>query len=392
MQRARMNTIERLYENKKEGFEVAEETIKDLQEREKIRSLSYGDGKMAGDGRNEGVRTIGLGISTEFIQKGFIDFRGREVESPEQLALLAQVYRDPRYETLRIIYMKGDTIVGHEGITSRLPNASAAFFHVPNRENVASDEEYNRKCRQGQVRHFMGMLNRMERLEADGYFLLHNHPSAISIEPSDDDLKLTTVYKKSLTGFKGHIIINSNKYCYIDQDNKFMQYPLCLGEDLLTKPAVSHPLLGTLVNGTDKLAQLGKAIQISPHYSVIIYVTAKQYVRAIQEIPDGLLLREKECVDYMRGRMRAFGTSRIFLVSSNNSIHEIASDMVRKGYFLDAIVTDNNSRVNSVHENGVESPKDSFFNRWMGIYSLKSYRVCEKDGSYCKKTVGQNFR
>ena len=256
-------SIGKLYQEDKEGLEIAEETINELQEREEVYALSGRARKMDRDRGNGGIRTLGLGISAEYIQKGFIDFRGKTVESPEQLALLAQAYRDPRYETLRIVYMKGDIIVGHEGITSRLPNASVAFFNVPNREETASDEEYYRKCRQGQVRHFMGMLNRMERLDADGYFLLHNHPSAISIDPSDEDLKLTTVYKKSLKGFKGHIIINSNKYCFIDQDNSFSRHPLYLGEDLLTKPAVAHPLLGTVIDKPKILAQLGKAIQVS---------------------------------------------------------------------------------------------------------------------------------
>ena len=94
----------------------------------------------------------------------------------------------------------------------------------------------------------------------------------------------------------------------------------------------------------------------------------------------------------MRGRMREFGTSRIFLVSPNESIQEIANDMVRKGYFLDAIITDNIARVNSVRESGVESPKDFLFDRWMGIYSLKGYRVSENDDNYCQRPVEHDYR
>jgi hypothetical protein len=139
--------------------------------------------------------------------------------------------------------MKGNTIAGHEGITSRLPNASVAFFNVPNRVEVTSDEEYLVKSRHAQVRHFMGMLNRMERLEADGYFLLQNHPSAVSIDSSNEDLRLTMIYKNALWGFMGHVIINSNRFCFIDRDINYTQFPLYLGEDLLTKPSLPHPLL-----------------------------------------------------------------------------------------------------------------------------------------------------
>ena len=103
-----IDTVKRFYDNKEEGLKVAEETIKDLQERENSYALSSRAGKMDWDRGNSGIRTLGLGISAEYIQKGFIDFRGKTVESPEQLALLAQAYRDPRYETLRIVCMKGD--------------------------------------------------------------------------------------------------------------------------------------------------------------------------------------------------------------------------------------------------------------------------------------------
>jgi hypothetical protein len=79
---AAIKSIEKFYEDKKEGLEVAEETIKDLQEREKIHTLSSRYGKVAGNGRNGGIRTLGIGVSAEFIQKGFIDIRRREIQSP----------------------------------------------------------------------------------------------------------------------------------------------------------------------------------------------------------------------------------------------------------------------------------------------------------------------
>lgn len=108
MQNTISNTIgdiTKFYEGR-EGVEIAEGAIKNLQEKENIGDVSTGAGEMDWRGRNGGVRTLGIGISDEFINKGFIDLRGRKVESPEQLAILSQVFRDPRYETLRFFYMK----------------------------------------------------------------------------------------------------------------------------------------------------------------------------------------------------------------------------------------------------------------------------------------------
>lgn len=45
------------------------------------------------------------------LPRGDDDLRGRTVSSVHDLAHLAQVYRDPRVETLRIVYTKGDESV-----------------------------------------------------------------------------------------------------------------------------------------------------------------------------------------------------------------------------------------------------------------------------------------
>src|SRR5690606_7562691 len=106
------------------------------------------------------------------VRQGYVDFRGKQVRSPADLAALAQVVRDPRFETLRIFYVKGDTIVGQEAITSRLPNA-VLFWP---REVWPKRRERIRR--------------RMERLGADGFYILHNHPSGHA-EPSEADIFLT---------------------------------------------------------------------------------------------------------------------------------------------------------------------------------------------------------
>lgn len=65
--------------------------------------------------------TVALGISPDLVAHGVIDLTGYCVSSPEDLANPAQVYRDPRFETSRIIYLNGTQIVAHEGVTSRIP-------------------------------------------------------------------------------------------------------------------------------------------------------------------------------------------------------------------------------------------------------------------------------
>ena len=47
-------------------------------------------------------------------------FVGRDVTDAAALGQLGQVYRDPRYETLRVFFMKGDTIIHATGVSARL--------------------------------------------------------------------------------------------------------------------------------------------------------------------------------------------------------------------------------------------------------------------------------
>lgn len=373
-----IKAINRFYDKSKEGFDLAEEAVKETIRLESNGTVSPGTGEMDWRGRDGGVRTLGVGISTELIRKGYIDLRGKEVRSPKQLAVLSQVFRDPSFETLRFFYIKENKIVGYEGITSKLPVAAVAFSYLPKREDYTNENDYIKRVKTAQVRFFMDMLYRMERLKADGYYLLHGHPSGMDVLPSKDDLALTNAYKSALSGFMGHVIIDSNKYGFIDKDLNVTEHKLYLGEDLLLKPSKPHSLLGIEINTSDKLAKLAKFVQLDNDYSVVVYVNAKNIVRAIQEVPDGLFTREQECVDYLRGRMYEFGSSRALLITQNHKIKEFVSDLVKKGYLLDAVITEGEYRVTSVRENGVE-PGYSSSTKWMGISMHKGYRVSEND-------------
>jgi hypothetical protein len=53
-----------------------------------------------------GLATRALGISPALIREGYVDLRGAEAKDARDVAALAQVFRDPRFETFRYIYVK----------------------------------------------------------------------------------------------------------------------------------------------------------------------------------------------------------------------------------------------------------------------------------------------
>lgn len=60
----------------------------------------------------------------------------------------------------------------------------------------------------------------MKRLNADGYYLAHNHPSGIA-KASKEDMEVTKNFAANVEGFLGHIIIGStNRYSIIEEDSE----------------------------------------------------------------------------------------------------------------------------------------------------------------------------
>lgn len=277
--------------------------------------------------RQGGTRILGLGI-TEPLRRGYIDLRGLKAPGVKDVVRLAQVYRNPKFETSRVIWMKGDEIVAVEGISSRLPDASAVFV----KRKTASQS-------------FEEMRRRAKRLGADGYYLLHNHPSGRP-EPSAEDRALTKLFARGgpgitpVEGFKGHIVINHEEFALIDGEGYAEMRTL--GDvrtakiDPLAKPAVEHPLLGTTITDAKDLAKLAKKLEASPNVAVIIYRT-RSWVRALEEVPLGLLRNSKALADHLRGRLKQFGAQNALSVSftEDAKVEAVMRDAVRLGYVLD---------------------------------------------------------
>ena len=194
--------------------------------------------------------TFAIAFNRDLINQHAAPLVGHTIETAEDLARLAQRYRDPRYETLRYFFLDGDgKIIAQTGVSSRMPGSTAAF---PRGESDAWVEDM------------------ATDLGAKSVYMLHNHPSGNS-KPSDNDLQLTKDYAEILSE-KGidvvHVIIDSNEYtAMVPVGGKLTvneRAKLDMGEDLLLKPGKPHHLLGTEIIGKDgprQLAKLSKALE-----------------------------------------------------------------------------------------------------------------------------------
>ena len=89
-----------------------------------LKNLKELHGNAQGRLPNESVTTLASALSKEWKRQGRIDFRGKVVKSARDLVALAEVLRNPRYETLRIFWVKGDEVVAHEAWSSSHPASS----------------------------------------------------------------------------------------------------------------------------------------------------------------------------------------------------------------------------------------------------------------------------
>lgn len=109
--------------------------------------------------------------------KGIL-LKGKPANTAFEVAAIAQILRDPRFETLRYIFVKDGKVVHVEGVSSRLPGSSGVFpYHSLKVNN--SPEEFER---------WLGQ--HLDNHKADGFYVLHNHPSGNS-EPSSEDFEAT---------------------------------------------------------------------------------------------------------------------------------------------------------------------------------------------------------
>jgi len=315
--------------------DAAQMALFDLEETAKQPTETVGK-TIRGEDAGAGVRTVQRFIDP-IKDKGFVDLRGEKVESAQDLAVLGQTLRDPRYETLRVFYTKGNEVVGMEAVTSRLPG-TAMFMEGPAKGSAT-------ELRERRSRWAYEVRERMRRLEADGYYLMHNHPSGRP-EPSRADLDLTQDIASRVPGFKTHVVINSGQYGLIEMKPASEQRNTLIAVEAIKElpgrgRAKDDEFLSRVrhtITNPEQLAFFGKTLQVPENAVALIYRDSSGYVRAVQEMPRGLFMRPKEMADFLRGQQRAFGARDVMAwFKPDEATLKQAREYIASGVLMDAM-------------------------------------------------------
>jgi hypothetical protein len=199
-----------------------------------------------------------------------------------------------------------------------------------------------------------------KQVGADGYWLLHNHPTGHS-KPSSADIKSTIRIAEIIPGFKGHVVINSNEYSTIDKRGNV---ELVSNMDGLAGghsniPYKDHDCLQMKITSTSDLAQVGQLLKQKDEFFALIGITTMGFVSSISEMPLSVL-QQKSSV--LHARLSSFarhsGTNLVFAVTNNDNLeHPQFIKAVENGVLSDVMLMSGDGKAkNTLRSMGI-SPK-----------------------------------
>jgi len=304
---------------------------------------------------SQGYETFALAFNAELIKKGAAPLVGQRIRTPEDLAYAAQVYRDPRFETMRYFFAdENGKIVFQTGVSSRLPSASALY------PEGLDDLWLHALARQS---------------KAKKLWMLHNHPSGDS-NPSPSDELVTAQLRASFEGMGievEHVVIDSNEYSVIDKSGQIEPHiPLDMGPDKLLQASKPHPMLGKPMNRAADIAAVGKAIQVTPGWQTLIGLDAGGFIRAMAELSPQVLSNTEELRKVLKEFSINSGAAGTFLygveptvlsdgktIFNQDRVKRWAAKLIEENFVADII--DSNGRSVREAPNVGESHRNTFF-------------------------------
>lgn len=244
-----------------------------------------------------------------FEHVGYINVNGSKVENIYDLADIAQVFRDPTVETLRLLFMQGNKVVSQSAFTSLLPDG----VYIDTKTLRAEIQQ------------------KMKTTKADSFYMLHNHPSG-NADVSKEDIKLTTELE-NLFYFKGHIIIDHNEFSYIDRQGDYTEHLQLKNEtkNNIEKNISQDGWFSIRLNRPEDIASAAFEVNHNPNYSCLFLLSTKNTVQMLQELPNNFFKKTGlELNKYIEKLARENGAAKVAITTQNQKLfYELLTKGVR---------------------------------------------------------------
>jgi len=323
----------------------------------------------------------GNAISPKMMKQGKIEINGMKAETAEDIAVLSQMFRNPQYETFRLIYTRDGHIVGHEARTSRLPGSVRVFIDDQKTEldNIRAKQAH---------------------LKADKIWMVHNHPSG-KATPSAADKKFTKQMAANISTLEGHVVVDSGEFSHINRSGVARVRPLST-DDAILKPSVPHKLLGRKMQSMSDVVMYGKELQHQEGFMTATFIATNTEIRGIVDIPIKQVMGKdiKQLRKDIRELAGMFGSTQITLALDTSLNPEAGSnpdgfiELIRDNIIVDAILYQEDQQV-SIRRMFAVKPKRANKKKFLGgdiqttIAENKS--EFEEEGGRTQKYTDKDF-
>ena len=275
------------------------------------------------------VRTIAKRTKQLFLEQGVMNFIGTTISSPQDLAEMAQIYRNPNFEVFHIFYIKNTMLIGMEAVTSRLP------FLISLKELHGMDT-------------YQYVKEKMTHIGADGYYIVHNHPSG-KIFPSGPDIATTNRFVSRIPGFLGHIILDHTEYLEIHEDLSFESHSIPEGKQVEVREFLEGDpsLLQYEISDSGELSAFGQMVKKQEYTSLLIYCENKGRVCEIEEVTNGFI-RGPECKKHLKQHLYGGLVAKAYLYTDDERLFFDRIELIREGYVEDLVCKTERGHISAI--------------------------------------------
>ena len=384
-----------------------------LRTRQRLRSAKH---KGDAIGTQDGVKVLAKAVTTDIETRGHLDLTNIKLESALERAKAFQIFRNPYYETMRLVITDADT----NQELSTIAWTSFAVDHVGHYLDKISKGVSRALADRGKARGakwfedavrrinrkvLTSQLRRMRRRATNGEIkvhLVHNHPTGTA-KPSLGDQMMTQAWSELIDGIDGaylgdHVVIDTGEFSVIQADGTYNLYDLTTGDilvegsrydanerevDLELEPRRQQarrtdPLLGMAgrqyagrvnpdwleqpIMYRQELALIGEALQSPNQYVSVLFQDGQNYIRGIMEMPVDKLkaMSDEDLQAWLKDRSLELGGRRatLFYGGEEGSYYDAQEFIDRFRPLAQSGVLEDAIHLPSRYQAGVESNLD----------------------------------
>ena len=260
---------------------------------------------------------LGARLADTYAARQRVSLVGHTLTSREDLATLAQVYRDTRFETFRLFFTNQEgKIVSQVGLTSRLPASSAVIVGTDTKKFMTDLAEAASKA------------------GATHYYMLHNHPSTNPM-PSDADVRMTQLFDRELNLISnGHVVIDTNQFGFIKPSGDVEIIKKDFGQ---VSPYTANEFSDTAILNPESLIEVAKKLDVDQDAITLVVTTAQNKVLGVTTVPADTIRSGSRALRGLRIRkiLKSMSGARVFAVGTHRPTLVLISNLVMDSLYID---------------------------------------------------------